>query len=423
MSEIFGNSIMGGGGLTNSKLALADAQPGDVRSGKKFYSGDKQLKTGTVNDVIPSPIIMKLDPEGKVTATVQPEEGFISTEKRTETLGLPTQSAGTVTPNISEQVAVHRGVYTVGDVKVAAVNGIIRVTFPNGSTCTCSNGSTTLTAAGGGTATFLVPTTGTWTLSATDGTLTAAKTVDITETMRSANIELSFFSATISITYPAASTCVITDSNSTTVASDTNADSTAKTWTATVDASGTYTITATATDGSGKTKSTTVSITADGQSTSATLTYETILWEAGSDQNASLTGGFAANNTNYVTIGDSTVTITGNRTYFGSGSNEWSYSGNFYTKQKVAKGEFKYLCANIITNTGTNANNKAWLYAADQQDFTESNTIARLEIPVTTGATGIFKMPLTGVTSAVLGIRVYGYNNLQTIVTDKIWLE
>ena len=281
MSEIFGNSIMGGGGLTNSKLALADAQSGDVRSGKKFYSGDKQLKTGTVNDVIPSPIIMKLDPEGKVTATVQPEEGFISTEKRTETLGLPTQSAGTVTPNISEQVAVHRGVYTVGDVKVAAVNGIIRVTFPNGSTCTCSNGSTTLTAAGGGTATFLVPTTGTWTLSATDGTLTAAKTVDITETMRSANIELSFFSATISITYPAASTCVITDSNGTTVASDTNADSAAKTWTATVGATGTYTVTATATDGSGKSKSTTVSITAEGQVATVTLGFTLEVYNAG----------------------------------------------------------------------------------------------------------------------------------------------
>ena len=291
MSEIFGNSIMGGGGLTNSKLALADAQPGDVRSGKKFYSGDKQLKTGTVNDVIPSPIIMKLDPEGKVTATVQPEEGFISTEKRTETLGLPTQSAGTVTPNISEQVAVHRGVYTVGDVKVAAVNGIIRVTFPNGSTCTCSNGSTTLTAAGGGTATFLVPTTGTWTLSATDGTLTAAKTVDITETMRSANIELSFFSATINITYPAASTCVITDSNSTTVASDTNADSTAKTWTATVGATGTYTITATATDGSGKTKSTTVSITANGQVATAELVYQMYIFKSGSG----LTAGYSVN--------------------------------------------------------------------------------------------------------------------------------
>ena len=330
MSEIFGNSIMGGGGLTNSKLALADAQPGDVRSGKKFYSGDKQLKTGTVNDVIPSPIIMKLDPEGKVTATVQPEEGFISTEKRTETLGLPTQSAGTVTPNISEQVAVHRGVYTVGDVKVAAVNGIIRVTFPNGSTCTCSNGSTTLTAAGGGTATFLVPTTGTWTLSATDGTLTAAKTVDITETMRSANIELSFFSATINITYPAASTCVITDSNSTTVASDTNADSTAKTWTATVGATGTYTITATATDGSGKTKSMAVSITANGQVATAELVYKSFIFKSGSG----LTSGYSVEGTGGNVSNDS-ISWSGN-----------SESGGIYVyiNPAVALNNYTKLC-------------------------------------------------------------------------------
>ena len=38
-----------GGGLTNSKLLLADANPGDVVSPKKFYSnGDKNLKTGTM---------------------------------------------------------------------------------------------------------------------------------------------------------------------------------------------------------------------------------------------------------------------------------------------------------------------------------------------------------------------------------------
>lgn len=35
------------GGLGNSKLKLADAVAGNVKSGKKFYAGDKTLKTGT----------------------------------------------------------------------------------------------------------------------------------------------------------------------------------------------------------------------------------------------------------------------------------------------------------------------------------------------------------------------------------------
>lgn len=35
------------GGLSNSKLKLADAVAGNVKSGKKFYAGDKTLKTGT----------------------------------------------------------------------------------------------------------------------------------------------------------------------------------------------------------------------------------------------------------------------------------------------------------------------------------------------------------------------------------------
>ena len=38
----------GGGGLSNTKLALATADTGDVISGKKFYSGDKSLKTGAI---------------------------------------------------------------------------------------------------------------------------------------------------------------------------------------------------------------------------------------------------------------------------------------------------------------------------------------------------------------------------------------
>lgn len=38
----------GGGGLSLTKLALATADTGDVISGKKFYSGDKSLKTGEI---------------------------------------------------------------------------------------------------------------------------------------------------------------------------------------------------------------------------------------------------------------------------------------------------------------------------------------------------------------------------------------
>lgn len=37
-----------GGGLGTGKLALANAATGDVLTGKKFYAGDKTLKTGTM---------------------------------------------------------------------------------------------------------------------------------------------------------------------------------------------------------------------------------------------------------------------------------------------------------------------------------------------------------------------------------------
>ena len=41
-------NFKGGGGLSLTKLALATADTGDVISGKKFYSGDKTLKTGEI---------------------------------------------------------------------------------------------------------------------------------------------------------------------------------------------------------------------------------------------------------------------------------------------------------------------------------------------------------------------------------------
>ena len=221
--------------------------------------------------------------------------------------------------------------------------------------------------------------------------------------------------ASIVVTYPAGSTCTCTLGSRVLTAKDTNGK-----WVFGLPSIGDWVIKATS---GSKSKSKTVSITAEGQVKNVTLMFEAILWEAGADQNTSITGGFAANDTTYVKIGNSTVTITGECTYFGEGSHAWSQGGNFYTKNKVAKGDFEYFCANITKNTGNNAGNKAWLYAADKYNFTNDNTIARFEIPVTTGETGVFRIPLTGITSAVFGIRVYGFMDKQTIVTDKIWLE
>lgn len=221
--------------------------------------------------------------------------------------------------------------------------------------------------------------------------------------------------ASIVVTYPAGSTLTCTLGSKVLTAKNTSGK-----WVFGLPSTGDWVVKAV--NGS-KSKSATVNITAEGQVKNVTLMFEAILWEAGADKNTSITGGFAANDTNYVKIGSSTVTITGEATYFGEGSTNWSYGGNFYTKNKVAKGDFEYFCANITKNTGKNAGNKAWLYAANQYNFTNDNTIARFEIPVTTGETGVFRIPLTGITSAVFGIRVYGFMDLQTIVTDKIWLE
>lgn len=41
-------NFKGGGGLSDAKLAAANTSPGDVRTGKKFYAGDKTIKTGTL---------------------------------------------------------------------------------------------------------------------------------------------------------------------------------------------------------------------------------------------------------------------------------------------------------------------------------------------------------------------------------------
>lgn len=159
-----------------------------------------------------------------------------------------------------------------GTLTVTGIAGDIVTVSKDGKTYTRTFNSS-------GVAVFKGLSTGTWTVTMTNSAgQTATRTVEITADY---TLTIEYFSATISITYPAQSTCVVKNSSGTQVASDTNTSAGTKTWTAMVDAAGTYTITATATDGSGKTKSATVSITADGQSASVTLSYELVLFNNG----------------------------------------------------------------------------------------------------------------------------------------------
>lgn len=181
MSEIFGNGIMGGGGLTNSKLALANAQAADVRSGKKFYAGDKQIKTGALADVTQATPAITVDAAGKITASATQAAGVVAAGTKSATKQLPVQAAKTVIPSASAQTAVGEGVFTTGIVTVAAVYAVIDVTYPSGSVCTCSNGSVTLTAKDTtGKAIFVIPSAGTWTVTAVSGSKSTSKTVSIT---------------------------------------------------------------------------------------------------------------------------------------------------------------------------------------------------------------------------------------------------
>ena len=69
----------------------------------------------------------------------------------------------------------------------------IGVTYPSGSVCTCTNGTLTLTAKDTtGKAIFVIPSAGTWTVTATDGTNTKSQSVEITTEGQSVSVTLSY---------------------------------------------------------------------------------------------------------------------------------------------------------------------------------------------------------------------------------------
>lgn len=76
---------------------------------------------------------------------------------------------------------------------IAFFAATINVTYPAGSTCTCTDGVTTLTAPDtSGTWVCIVPNVGTWTVSCTNGEDSTGKTVAITADGQTENVALSY---------------------------------------------------------------------------------------------------------------------------------------------------------------------------------------------------------------------------------------
>lgn len=76
---------------------------------------------------------------------------------------------------------------------IAFFAATINITYPAGSTCTCSDGTTTISAPDtSGTWACIVPNAGTWTVTSTSGKETDSKTVTITTDGQSISVELSY---------------------------------------------------------------------------------------------------------------------------------------------------------------------------------------------------------------------------------------
>lgn len=99
----------------------------------------------------------------------------------------------TIVNSDGKPTTITADVQTEYTVTIAFFSATIDITYPAGSTCTCSDGTTTLSAPDtSGTWACIVPNTGTWTVTSTSGTETDSKAVTITTDGQSISVELSY---------------------------------------------------------------------------------------------------------------------------------------------------------------------------------------------------------------------------------------
>ena len=143
------------------------------------------------------PAIVVTAPTGSTVTATDGETSLVGTEVSGKwTFQIPSYGAWNITATLNGQTATTS--VSVTEVKQYTVTltyfaATIAVTYPSGSTCTCSNGTTTLTAPNTtGSYTFTVPSAGTWTVKSTNGMDTAQQAVSITANGQSTSVTLSY---------------------------------------------------------------------------------------------------------------------------------------------------------------------------------------------------------------------------------------
>ena len=143
------------------------------------------------------PSIVVTAPTGSTVTATDGNTSLVGTEVSGKwTFQIPAYGVWNITATLNGQTATTS--VSVTEVKQYTVTltyfaATIAVTYPSGSTCTCSNGTTTLTAPNTtGSYTFTVPSAGTWTVKSTNGTDTAQQAVSITTSGQSASVTLSY---------------------------------------------------------------------------------------------------------------------------------------------------------------------------------------------------------------------------------------
>ena len=155
--------------------------------GKTNVGGGSGGSGGTLTVTAPANVTVTVSKDGKTKTKNSGTSGVVVFKGLASGTWILKITDGSQTS--SKPVVVTADYSTV----IAFFAATINITYPAGSTCTCSDGTTTLSAPDtSGTWACIVPNAGTWTAAATDGVENTSESVSITTDGQIAAIELSY---------------------------------------------------------------------------------------------------------------------------------------------------------------------------------------------------------------------------------------